>query len=473
METAVMEEKKVNVKRIFESQKANHQLVKNCTNEERKAKLRKLKSAIESREEEIFEALRKDLRKSAFESAISEVFFIYGEIDMAIKNLSNWNSPHKVSSNLINLTAKCEIVYEPKGVCLIIAPWNYPFQLIIAPLVSAIAAGNCCILKSSKLVPEISKVLAKMVNETFNENEIYFIEGHQVDSSELLKFPYNHIFFTGSTEVGKLVMEAASKYLASVTLELGGKSPVIVDETADLKYAVPKIAWGKLLNSGQTCIAPDYAFVHENKKTEFIELFKKQVEHNYFKNGQLNKDDYGKIVSEGQFNRLRDLVNDAVKRGAKIEIGGVFEDSDHTVYPTVLSNVDLDSDIMKEEIFGPVLPIIAYKNISEVLHHVNSNNKPLALYMFSDKTKNVDNVIKNTSSGGTCINDVLIQISNPNLPFGGVNGSGLGGSHGFFGFKSFSHERSVLHQSKMFERNSVIYPPYGGKVKGIIFKLMR
>ena len=473
MENAILEEKQLNVSKVFEKQKANLQSVKNSTTEERKAKLRKLKSAIESRESEIFDALKKDLRKSVFESSLSEVFFIYGEIDFALKNLSKWNSPHKVPSNLVNLSSKCKIKYEPKGVCLIIAPWNYPFQLILAPLVSAIAAGNCCILKSSKLVPEISKVLAKMVNEIFDEKEIYFIEGHLVDSNELLKFPFNHIFFTGSTEVGKLVMQAASKHLASVTLELGGKSPVIIDEHADLKYAATKIAWGKLLNSGQTCIAPDYAFVHESKKVEFIKLLKAKIENNYFQNGKLNKNDYGKIVSSGQFNRLKGLVNNAVESGATVEMGGVFEEDDQTVYPTILNNVDLNSNIMKEEIFGPVLPIISYKNITEVIDYINANSKPLALYVFSDKGKNVEHILNNTTSGGACVNEVLLQITNPNFPFGGVNSSGIGGSHGFYGYKSFSHERSILYQSKMMEMSSSIYPPYGGKSKDFILKMMR
>lgn len=473
MEAILTEKKQINVAKIFEAQKANLQNVKNSSTEDRKAKLRKLKSAIESRETEIFEALKKDLRKSVFESSLSEVYFIYSEIDFAIKNLSKWNSPHKVPSNLTNISSKCKIKYEPKGNCLIIAPWNYPFQLILAPLVSAIAAGNCCILKSSKLVPEISKVLAKMVNETFDEKEIYFIEGHLVDSNEILKYPFSHIFFTGSTEVGKLIMEAAAKYLASVTLELGGKSPVIIDETADLKYASTKIAWGKLLNSGQTCIAPDYAFIHESKKSEFIKLLKERIEKNYFQNGKLNKDDYGKIVSVGQFNRLKGLVNNAVEGGAKVEMGGIFEDDDQTVYPTILNNVDLNSDIMKEEIFGPILPVISYKNISEVINYVNANNKPLALYVFSDSSKNSEYILNNTSSGGACVNEVLLQITNPNMPFGGVNSSGMGGSHGFYGFKSFSHERSVLYQSKMMEMSNSVYPPYGGKTKETVLKMLK
>jgi aldehyde dehydrogenase (NAD+) len=471
MRSPIIDEKQINVSAIFEAQRKNHTNVKNCTIEQRKDKLRKLKAAIEAHETEIFAALQKDLRKSVFESSLSETFLVLGEIDFAIKNLSKWASPHKASTNLLNISTKTKIVYEPKGVGLIIAPWNYPFMLILAPLVSAIAAGNCCMLKSSKLAPEISRVTAKLVNETFPENEIFFVEGHLVDSNEILKLPFNHIFFTGSTEVGKLVMEAAAKHLASVTLELGGKTPVIIDEAADLKYSVPKITWGKLLNSGQSCIAPDYAFVHESKKAEFIKMMTEQIAKSFFVDGKINKADYGKIISTGQFNRLRGLVDNAVNGGAKVETGGVFEDADNTIHPTLLSNVSLDSDIMNEEIFGPVLPIISYKNIKEVLDYVNSKSKPLALYVFSDNSKNVDHIVKNTSSGGTCINDVMIQITNPNIPFGGVNASGIGGSHGFFGFKSFSHERAVVYQSKMMEMNKMIYAPYGGKE--FVLKMLR
>lgn len=468
-----MDEKKVDVASVFEAQKANLQTIKNTTTAERVAKLKKFKAAIEANEADIFAAFKKDLRKCTFESATTEVFFLYGEIDFAIKNLSKWNRTHKVASNLINLSTKCTIEYEPKGQCLIIAPWNYPVQLILAPLVSSIAAGNTCILKSSKLVPAVSKVIAAIVNSVFDENEIYFIEGHLVNSADILKLPFNHIHFTGSTATGRLVMEAASKYLSSVTLELGGKSPVIIDETADLKIATSKIAWGKFLNSGQTCIAPDYTFIHESKKEAFISLLKKQVEANYFKDGKVNKDDYGKIVSNEQFIRLKGLVDNAVEGGADVKMGAIFEEEDCTIYPTILDNVDPSSDIMQEEIFGPVLPVFTYNDISEVFEYINAREKPLALYIFSSKSKNVTKILNNTSSGGVCVNEVLMQITNPNFSFGGVNGSGIGGAHGFYGFKAFSHERSVLYQNKYLDMNKISYPPYAGKDKGPIFSMLR
>lgn len=471
MENSLTEDNRTTIKRIFDAQKSNQLIVKLTAVDDRKAKLKKLKTAIKANENGVFEALRKDLRKPVFESAVFEVFFIYAEIDFAIRNLSLWTRPQTVSSNLLNLMTKCSVRYEPKGVCLIIAPWNYPFQLLMSPLISAIAAGNCCVLKPSELAPATSSVLAKLIKGIFKEDEIAVIEGPVSVSTELLSLPFNHIFFTGSTQIGKVVMEAASKHLSTVTLELGGKSPAIIDEQADLKKAADKIAWGTFANAGQTCIAPDYIFVHENQQEKFIDLMKENIEKKYFNNKQLNKEDYGKIISDSHFIRIKNLLDDALIKGAQIKIGGTFEESDRTIHPTVITNVSLDSLIMQEEIFGPVLPVLTYKNISEVINYVNANNKPLALYIFSDSKKNVESILKQTSSGGACINDVMIHISNPHLSFGGINTSGMGGSHGFHGFKSFSHERSEMYQSKLVDISKIIYPPYNGK--GMILKLLR
>ncbi len=471
MENSLTEEMKSNIKRIFELQKKNQLAVKMAATEDRKKRLKKLKAAIKSSENEIFDALKKDLRKSVFESAVFEVLFIYAEIDFAIKNLSDWNYPQTVPSNLLNIMTKCSIIYEPKGVCLIIAPWNYPFQLLMAPLISAIAAGNCSILKPSELAPAVSTVITKLIKEIFNENEIAIVEGDAAVAAELLRLPFDHIFFTGSTQIGKVVMEAASKNLSSVTLELGGKSPAIIDEQADLKKAADKITWGTFANAGQTCIAPDYVFVHEDQHEQFIELMKENIKKKYFQNGEINKEDFGKIISENHFKRIKNLFDHAVKKGAKIEIGGTFEESDRTIHPTVLTNVSLDSLIMQEEIFGPVLPVLTYKNISQVIEHINANNKPLALYVFGNNKRNIENILKQTSSGGACINDVMIHISNPHLSFGGINASGIGGSHGIHGFKAFSHERSVMYQSRFIDVSKIIYPPY--KSKGLILKLLR
>ncbi len=471
MENTLTKDVRDNIKRIFDAQWKNQLSVKLSSIDDRKAKLKKLKTAIKDNENAIFEALKKDLRKPVFESAVFEVFFVYGELDFAIKNLSLWTEPQIVPSNTVNMLTKCSINFEPKGVCLIIAPWNYPFQLLISPLISAIAAGNCCILKPSELAPATSSVLTNLIKETFNEEEIAIIEGDVSVSTELLSFPFNHIFFTGSTKVGKIVMEAASKNLSTVTLELGGKSPAIIDENADLRKAADKITWGTFANAGQTCIAPDYVYVHENQLEEFIELMRENIEKKYFDKGRLNKEDYGKIISDSHFKRIQILLDEAIKKGGQVKIGGTFEESDRTIHPTVITNVSLDSFIMKEEIFGPVLPVLTYKNLNEVISFVNANSKPLALYIFGKNKRNIDTILKQTSSGGVCVNDVMIHISNPNLSFGGVNASGIGGSHGVYGFKAFSHERSVMVQSRLVDIGKIVYPPY--KAKGLILKLLR
>ncbi len=466
-------EMKQRINTLFEAQKLNFPKVKAESINVRKAKLEKLKKAISSRESEVVDALIKDLRKPAFESCIWEIYLMYGEIDFAIKNLSNWSKSHKIPSNFLTLMNDSRVLYEPKGVCLIIGPWNFPFQLIIGPLISAIAAGNCSILKPPSMAPATSAIVAKIIKETFSENEIAVVEGDASVSTELLDLPFNHIFFTGSPSVGKVVMAAASKHLASVTLELGGKSPVIIDSNANLSKAASKIVWGKFANSGQTCVAPDYVFVHESKRDQFVDLLSKNIEKEYILNGSLNKNEYCKIISEGNFKRVKNLFDDAVKSGAQVKVGGTFDEADNTIHPTVLTNVSKESLIMKEEIFGPVLPVLTYKNIDEVLDYVNAKDKPLALYIFSENNTFINNIVNNTSSGGACVNDVVIHYTNPNLPFGGVNNSGLGNAHGFYGFKAFSHERGIMHQSKLFDFNSMIYPPYGGKIKEVALKFYK
>lgn len=436
--------------------------------------LRNLKRTIEKYESEIYEALEVDLRKSNFESAVTELIFVYGELDYAIQNLSKWMRPKRIGKTMSNPLAKNRIYYEPKGVCLIIAPWNYPFQLTISPLISAIAAGNCVMIKPSELSPATSKVVGKILKETFEKQEVACFEGNADVSTALLKLPFDHIFFTGSTKIGKVVMEAASKNLTSVTLELGGKSPTIIDKDVNLLKAVEKIAWGKLVNSGQTCIAPDYIFVHEQQLDEFVGLYKIAAKKMYFKSeDKIDPKTYGKIISSNHYERLKDLVNEAVEKGARIDFGGEFDDKNQTINPVILSKIPEGAKVMEDEIFGPILPIITYKELDEVIKKINLKSKPLALYIFSKSNKNIKYIIKNTSAGGTCVNDVLIHISNPKLPFGGVNGSGMGASHGVFGFKNFSHERSIMFQAGI-DFNNMIYPPYNGKewVLKLLKKLM-
>jgi aldehyde dehydrogenase (NAD+) len=454
-------EQKINL--VFKSQQAHKYTLRKSNARERIEKLKVLKAIIIKNEDKIYRALQSDLRKSTFESAVTELIFTYGELDFAINNLSSWMRAKRIGKTLSNPFAKNRLYYEPKGVCLIISPWNYPFQLTIGPLISAIAAGNCAMLKPSELSPATSEVVNEIIAEAFDEQEVACFKGDATVSTTLLELPFDHIFFTGSTAIGKVVMEAAAKNLTSVTLELGGKSPTIIDKESNLEKAAEKIAWGKLVNSGQTCIAPDYVFVHAQQVDQFIELYKAAANKMYFKTAdQIDPSVYGKIINPKHYQRLKQLVDEAIEKGARICWGGTFDEQSQTIYPIVLTQIPENAKVMEEEIFGPVLPIVAYQDIEEVIEKVNAKSKPLALYIFSNNNKNVKYIIKNTSAGGTCVNDVLIHISNPKLPFGGVNGSGMGSSHGFFGFKNFSHERAVVFQRAL-DFNQMIYPPYKGK----------
>ena len=455
---------------VFDAQQKNKYSLRLSTATERIDKLHLLKSTIIEFEEEVYAALQADLRKSKFEAAVTELIFTYSEIDFAIKNLRSWMNPKYAGKSIASLMAKNRIYYEPKGVCLIISPWNYPFQLMMAPLISAIAAGNCTILKPSEFSTATSAVIAKIIRKAFNKDEVACFEGDETISKALLQLPFDHIFFTGSTAVGKIVMKAAAEHLTSVTLELGGKSPVIIDETEKIKNAATKIAWGKLINAGQTCIAPDYVFVHESKIEEFISFYKSAAQDMFLnKDGQANESTYAKIINLRHFDRLTALIKDAVNKGAEVVWGGDSVLLEHTINPTILRNVDFDSKIMQEEIFGPVLPIIPYTHIDTPIRLINEKSKPLAMYIFSESKSNIKHLLKSTSSGGACINDVLIHISNPNLPFGGVNESGTGSCHGIFGFKAFSHERSVVFQSSV-NMSGMIYPPYDKK--GWVLKML-
>lgn len=446
------------IRQIFDSQRTQSLKLRESTVEERKTKLRKLKQLIQDNEALIYQALADDLRKPVFEAALTEVYFVYSEIDFALKNLSSWMKPKRVSANLTNLSTKNRIHYEPKGVSLIISPWNYPFQLLISPLVSAIASGNCAILKPSELSPATSKFITQLITKHFNANEIACIEGDASVAQTLLSLPFDHIFYTGSTQVGKIVMEAAAKHLSSVTLELGGKSPALITDSAKLEKAAEKIVWGKFLNAGQTCIAPDYVLLPEHLQARFLELLKQKTDKLYHNAGKLDKSVYGKIINARHFDRLKKLSDEAIAQGAKIQMGGNFEIKDLTIEPTVITGVPLDSALMQDEIFGPILPVLTYKNLDEAIRFINERSKPLALYIFGDE-KVANQIIKQTSAGGTAVNEVLVHISNPHLPFGGIGPSGSGSCHGFYGFKAFSHERAVMYQSAL-DFTWMVYPPF-------------
>ncbi|MGJ8661654.1 MAG: aldehyde dehydrogenase family protein, partial [Bacteroidota bacterium] len=376
---APVEAKVSDIQRIFETQLANHMKVGNSTASERRAKLKKFHEVIEKYRPQIKEAMYNDYRKHPSEVDLTEVFPITSEIKHARRKLRRWMSKHSVSTPLALLGSSSSVRYEPKGVVLIISPWNFPFNLTFGPLVSAIAAGNTVIIKPSEMTPHSSALMGKLLGEIFNENEVAVIEGGKDTSTELLSLKFNHIFFTGAPSIGKVVMAAAAKNLTSVTLELGGKSPTIVDETANIKMAARRLAWGKFLNNGQVCIAPDYVFVHENKKAEFVEEVNKAIKGFYTENAS-SASSYARIVNEHHFNRVKSYVEDAVEKGAIVESGAQFNVSQNYISPTVMTNVSNDSKLMTNEIFGPVMPIFTFKHVDEAIEQINSREKPLALY---------------------------------------------------------------------------------------------
>jgi aldehyde dehydrogenase (NAD+) len=444
---------------LFNKQKANQFYIGNTTYKQRIEKLNQLKKALEViYKQELRNALYADFKKPQLETDLTEIYPVIDEINFVKQHLKSWLKKEQVGTPLALLGSSSYIVKEPKGVCLIISPWNYPINLTFGPLVSAIAAGNTVILKPSEMTPNTSKVMAKIVSELFDENDIALVEGEVETSQELLKLPFNHIFFTGSPAVGKIVMKAASEHLASVTLELGGKSPTIIDDSAHLEKAVQKIIFGKFTNAGQTCIAPDYILLNETIKDEFIKSFKTQIKSYYSENAEESKS-YCRIVNKKHFNRLVSALKDAKSKGCIVESGGNFDEVDTYFEPTLVSNLSEDCILMQEEIFGPILPVKTYKTLGEAVNYINSKEKPLALYIFSKNKKHTDFIINNTRAGGTCVNHNLLQYLNHNLPFGGSNNSGIGKSHGYFGFLEFTNQRSLLKQHTL-GAVDLLKPPY-------------
>ncbi|HSP40484.1 MAG TPA: aldehyde dehydrogenase [Gillisia sp.] len=400
-------------------------------------KLKGLRGAIEKYEEEITQALWKDLHKSKEEAYLTEISIVTQEIDLHIKKLKSWAKPKKVSVPVHLMPSNAKITYEPLGVALIIAPWNYPFQLLFNPLAGAISSGCCAVLKPSEFTPNTAAVMEKIIAETFPQNYISLIQGGKETGELLLKQRWDIIFFTGSTQVGKIVMKAAAEHLTPVILELGGKSPAIIDETANIALTAKRIAWGKTINAGQTCIAPDYLLVHKNVKNELLREIATSIKEMHGE--EIGKSSYyGRIVHEKAYDRLINLME-----GEKLYSGGESNREDLFIEPTILDEVAKDSRVMQEEIFGPVLPVMTFSELKEATDYINSGEKPLALYYFGKKEK-ANDVIAETSSGGVCINDTLMHISNHNLPFGGVGASGMGSYHGKESFLAFSHRRSVV-----------------------------
>ncbi len=460
MELTMSKTNTANIQKIFDAQKANQYKVGNSTAKERIQKLDKLYVAVEKTyRQELRDAMYQDFRKHPSEVDLTEIYVVTSEIKHAKRHIKKWMRKNKVGTPLAMLGSSSWVHYEPKGVCLIVSPWNFPLNLTFGPLVSAIAAGNTVMIKPSEHTPKTSAVMKKIIEELFPSNEIAIIEGGIETSTELLELPFNHIFFTGAPSIGKIVMKAAAKNLTSVTLELGGKSPTIVDETANLEQAATRIAWGKFLNNGQICIAPDYIFVHESKKDKFVELVGKKLE-GFFGANAADSDAYNRVVNSRHHERVLSYLEDTVQKGGKVMHGGKSDKSNDNYFdPTVVVDAPLDSKLMEKEIFGPILPVNSYTNIKEVIDHINSKEKPLALYIYSKKRKNIDHIIQNTRAGGTCINNNDVHFFNVNLPFGGVNNSGIGKSHGFYGFQAFSNARGVLKQN-IPGALELLMPPY-------------
>ena len=456
--------------KVFQDKKVSFKKLRLQSVQERRTRLNKLRSWIKANREAIRLAMHADFSKPAAEVDTTEILPALDEIKQALENLDQWTKPKKVDAPLTMLGTRSSIMYEPKGVCLIISPWNYPFNLSAGPLVSALAAGNTVVIKPSEMTPRTSALIKKMSQEVFTENEVTVIEGGTQTSQELLKLPFDHIFFTGSPSIGKVVMKAAAENLTSVTLELGGKSPTIVTQSANVREAAQRIAVTKFINNGQTCIAPDYILAHQQVAGDLIKQLKEQIPALF---GGPDKNiadsrDYARIVNEKHFARLSDLLREAESKGAKVETGGEMDFSKRFIYPVVLSNVSRQSRVMEEEIFGPILPIITYTTLDEAIEFVNNKPKPLALYIFGTNRSEIGRIKNETSSGSVCINDCAIQFLHPYLPFGGVNTSGIGKSHGYYGFLAFSNEKPVLRQRRGFTAFRLFYPPYTKGVQRMI-----
>jgi aldehyde dehydrogenase (NAD+) len=456
---------------VFDRQAATALRLRSSSADERIAKIRKLRDAVIAHTEDCYRAAYADFKKPPGEVDLAEILPICVEANDAIRKLKKWMKPTRVWPTLLTGGTRSHVQYVPRGRCLIVGPFNYPINLTLAPLVSAVAAGNTAILKPSELTPHMSALIAKIVGEVFSEDEVAIFQGEADVAQALQELPFDHIFFTGSPAIGKLVMAAAAKNLTSVTLELGGKSPTIVDGSANLKLAAKNIMWAKFANSGQTCIAPDHVFVHESVKDQWVDICREELKKAYGNSltDQQNSPHLAHMVNARHTGRVKALLEDATAHGARALTGGGMGESDCFIQPTLLDQVPDAARVMQEEIFGPLLPIIGYTNLDEVIERINAGPKPLALYIYSKTEKHIDAVLTQTVSGGACVNHSLMQFLQGNLPFGGVNNSGIGNAHGHYGFKAFSHERGVVRTQLSFA--ATLFS--AGEVPPIIRKMMR
>lgn len=453
----------MNFQEILSKQKEFFATQKTKSLKFRKMQLELLKKSIKDNETLLYEAIYKDFGKSRFDTFTTEISFVLNDIDFYLKNLNSLARPKRVKTNLVNQLGSSKIYHDPLGCTLVIGAWNYPYQLSLSPLVASIAAGNTVMLKPSEVAENTMKAMAKIINENFSPDYLFCAEGGVDESTEILKLKFDKIFFTGSTRVGKIVYEAAAKHLTPVTLELGGKSPAIVSKNSDYKVAAKRIVWGKFLNAGQTCVAPDYVLVEKSIEEKFLEYLKQYIkEFNY----QPESDHYTRIINEKNFDRLSALIAEE-----KVYLGGNIDKEKRYIEPTVLKNISWEDAVMQEEIFGPILPVLTYEYFNEALHQVLENEKPLAAYLFTNNSEEKKLFTEKISFGGGCINDVVMHLSNESLPFGGVGHSGIGNYHGKFGFETFSHQKAVLDRATWGEPNFK-YPPYSDKKLGWIKKVL-
>lgn len=431
----------------------------------RKETLIKLLNAVIIHENEVIQALNDDFKKPAFEAVLTETNYVIRELKDAIKNLNSWAKPQRVFPSLLNFPSKDYIYREPYGRVLILAPWNYPFQLALCPLISAVAAGNQAVVKPSELTPKTSEIILRIISKVFDKNHVKVIEGGIEVSKQLLEERWDYIFFTGSVSVGKVVAKAAAKNLTPVTLELGGKNPCIIDETANLKLAAKRIVWGKFVNAGQTCIAPDYILIQKNMKKRFVTYLKEEITNAYGEN-PIESPDFARIINAKNWQRLVKMIEPD-----KVIFGGESDSKECYIAPTLIEETSLESPIMQEEIFGPILPILTYGKVKEINDVIAKYEKPLALYIFTENHDFSNNIIKNHSFGGGCINDTMIHFANKRMPFGGVGHSGIGAYHGRLSFDTFSHKKSIIKKANWLDL-PMRYAPYKDKLN-LIRKLLK
>lgn len=467
----VVNARSADIQRVFAIQRDTALKLRRSTVEERIRKLKRLRASIEAHRDKVIAAGAMDFGKPDIEVEITELLTVIMEISHTCKHLKKWLKPKKIPNTALMLGTSASVRYEPRGRCLIISPWNYPLTLTFGPLVPAIASGNTVIIKTSELTPNLSAVMVEIIRDTFDESEIAIFEGDASVATELLSLPFDHSFFTGSPAIGKVVMRAAAEHLTSVTLELGGKSPTIIDESADLEMAVRTITWGKFLNAGQTCIALDHLYIAASVKDRFIQLFKQHLNKVYGEGEKSRNAPMARIVNQRHAERIAGLIEDAVERGAKAIYGAVVDIPDRFISPTLLDDVPAEAKIMEEEIFGPVLPIITFKRLDDAIQRINDAPKPLALYIWSKDRKNIEHILHNTSAGGSCVNHIAGHFLHNNLPFGGVNNSGIGSYHAEWGIRAFSHERSVLESKIML--SSLFFPPYTQTTRRVLSWLFK